>query len=510
MSLDSTETRREYVSSDRLITSSGVWLNVGEVMSPDVATIFSDETVVSAARMMSEKNISCIVVLDDEGEMAGIVTETDFLERIVGRDRDLDRRRVREIMSSPVTSGSASLSVLEAADIMEERHIKRLPIVDGGRLIGLATQTDLVRALTSFGVRKRVADVMTEHVTGIQRTATVTEAAELMTSCNISCVVAVEQDEAVGVLTEKDLLRKVVAQRKDPARTPMQAVMSSPVLSVRHDESVFSASRTMDAMNVHRLVVTDNGRPRGMISQTDVFRAAKNKLQVEEKAVLEVLATQDIAMLTLAKVTESRDQNTGEHLLRMRSYSQILAVHLSREGPYAREIDRQFLDNLYRSSPLHDIGKVGISDALLLKPGRFTPNEYEKMKRHTAIGADALEEAVRHSSCGSFLAMAAVVARFHHERFDGSGYPDGLKGRDIPLPARIVAVADVFDALTSSRPYKAAYDIEMARRIIEDESGKHFDPVIVDVFKACFRRDTGRVETAWRASPGRRRGDTFR
>ena len=369
---------------------------------------------------------------------------------------------------------------------MEERHIKRLPIVDGSRLVGIVTQTDLVRALTSFGVRRSVGEVMTRHVTGIQRKASVAEAAELMASCNISCVVAFDRERAVGIFTERDLLRKVIAQRKDPVRTPMEEVMSSPVLSVRPDESVFSAGRTMNAANIRRLVVTENERPCGMISQTDIFRAAKSSLEAEEDTIKKVLATQDIAMLTLAKLAESRDRNTGEHLLRIRSYSQILATHLSQKGPHTGAIDQQFLDNLYRSSPLHDIGKVGISDAILLNPGRFTPDEFEVMKKHTVIGANTLEEAVLNSPSGSFLAMAAVIARFHHERFDGSGYPAGLTGTDIPLPARIVAVADVFDALTSSRPYKDAYDTETARQIIEEESGKHFDPVVVDAFGASF------------------------
>lgn len=484
--LDSTENLVRNSFSSPVLTSSRAWLEVGAVMSRGVNTISADQTTVSAAKVMSERNVSCLVILDNDGEIVGIVTETDFLKRVAKKDTALKRRRISEIMSSPVKSAPASLSVLEAAAIMEEMHIKRLPIVDDKRLVGIATQTDLVRALTSFGVQKSVSEVMTRHVTGIQRNATVAEAAELMASCNISCLVALEQEKAAGIFTERDLLRKVIAKHKDPVHTPMEEIMSSPVLSVRHDESVFSASRTMHATNVRRLVVTENGRPCGMISQTDIFRAAKSSLEAEEDTIKTVLATQDIAMLTLAKVAESRDGNTGEHLLRLRSYSQILATHLSQKGPHTGKVDQQFLDNIYRSSPLHDIGKVGISDAILLNPGRFTPEEFEEMKRHAVIGANTLEEAVLNSPSGSFLAMAAVIARFHHERFDGSGYPAGLTGTDIPLPARIVAVADVFDALTSSRTYKDAYETEKARQIIEEGAGTHFDPVIVDAFSECF------------------------
>jgi putative two-component system response regulator len=146
----------------------------------------------------------------------------------------------------------------------------------------------------------------------------------------------------------------------------------------------------------------------------------------------------------------------------------------------------QFVDDLHRASPLHDIGKVGIPDEILLKPGRLTADEFTHMQQHTVIGADILEQAVAQSPYAGFLAMAAVVARYHHERFNGSGYPAGLAGAEIPLPARILAVADAYDAITSARPYKAAEPASRAREIIESERGRHFDPVIVDAFQARF------------------------
>jgi putative two-component system response regulator len=170
----------------------------------------------------------------------------------------------------------------------------------------------------------------------------------------------------------------------------------------------------------------------------------------------------------------------------MRNYSQVLAEELQQHSPYARQIDQQFLADLYRSSPLHDIGKVGIRDDILLKPGRLTSEEFAIMQQHSVIGANILDQAVLGSQDGGFLAVAALIARFHHEHFDGSGYPAGLVGNEIPLPARIVAVADVYDALTSVRPYKPAYTPEHARRIIVSESARHFDPVIVDAFQSRF------------------------
>ena len=207
--------------------------------------------------------------------------------------------------------------------------------------------------------------------------------------------------------------------------------------------------------------------------------------QVEQRT-REVLATRDLTVFALAELAESRDLDTGLHLERIRGYSQLLAHELQRTGPYTDLIDEQFLEDLYRSAPLHDIGKVGIPDAILLKPGRLTPEEFDVMKRHSLIGAETLENVVRHSGSGGFLKMAAEIARYHHERFNGAGYPDGLRGRAIPLAARIVALADVWDALTTARVYKPAYDADKAREIILSETGQHFDPAIVDAFRTCY------------------------
>ncbi len=200
----------------------------------------------------------------------------------------------------------------------------------------------------------------------------------------------------------------------------------------------------------------------------------------------EVPATRDIAVFALAKLAESRDPETGAHLKRVSGYCRILAEELSKEGPYSEQIDFQYIADIYHSSPLHDIGKIGIPDAVLLKPGRLTAEEFKIMQRHSIIGAEVLERAIKRGSCGRFFGMAADIARSHHERFNGSGYPHGLCGTDIPLSARIVGLADVFDALTSKRVYKPAFSIEVAKRMIEDESGAHFDPVIVAAFQRRF------------------------
>jgi len=210
-----------------------------------------------------------------------------------------------------------------------------------------------------------------------------------------------------------------------------------------------------------------------------------NAAELEEWQRLQTLA-HDVTVAALTKVAEFRDTETGEHLVRMRSYTQIIAEELRRHSPYSDQIDEQFLEDLYRASPLHDIGKVGISDAILLKPAKLTPEEFETMKQHTVIGANILDHLAFGFPNVSFLRMAAAVARFHHERFDGNGYPVGLSGTVIPLPARIVALADAYDAITSIRPYKTAQPAAAAREIIRKDSGTHFDPVIVDAFLRRF------------------------
>jgi putative two-component system response regulator len=208
--------------------------------------------------------------------------------------------------------------------------------------------------------------------------------------------------------------------------------------------------------------------------------------QLVAERTKEVIATQDVAVFALAELAETRDPETGEHLYRMRAYAQRLAEELAHDSPYADQIDARFLADLYRSSPLHDIGKVGVPDAILQKPGKLTAAEFELMKRHVEIGAATLARAAKHVGSGQFLTMAAEIAKYHHERFNGRGYLLGIKGLDIPLSARIVAVADVYDALTTVRVYKPAMEANEARTLIVGESGEHFDPAIVAAFERSF------------------------
>jgi putative two-component system response regulator len=196
-------------------------------------------------------------------------------------------------------------------------------------------------------------------------------------------------------------------------------------------------------------------------------------------------ATRDVAIFALAKLAESRDPETGAHLERVQCFCKALAKQLQLMGAYADQIDAEFLSLLYSTSPLHDIGKVGIPDGILLKPGRLSDHEYELMKMHTTIGAETLDAALQRFPDTPFLVMARQIAATHHERFDGTGYPNRLKGDQIPLAGRIVAVADVFDALSSKRVYKEAFCHDVAKGLILKESGTHFDPAVVAAFEAC-------------------------
>ena len=188
--------------------------------------------------------------------------------------------------------------------------------------------------------------------------------------------------------------------------------------------------------------------------------------------------------LALAKLTEERDNETGEHLQRMKIYSRMIAEFLAKEEKYKEFIDISYINDIERFAPLHDIGKVAIQDEILLKPGKLTYEEFEIMKTHVTYGAKVLtmaDDNLKKKGRGIFK-LAVEITEGHHEKWDGSGYPYGRAGEAIPLSARIVAMADVFDALTSERPYKKAFSFEISIGIIIEGRGKHFDPEVVDVF----------------------------
>ncbi len=197
--------------------------------------------------------------------------------------------------------------------------------------------------------------------------------------------------------------------------------------------------------------------------------------------------TQRVAIRALAHLAETRDPETGNHILRTQAYVRRLALGLRGHARFAVTASDRYVELLTHSAPLHDIGKVAIPDHILLKPGKLTADEWAVMQTHAQRGSAALEQAESDIEQPlAFLAVAKEIAHWHHEKWDGSGYPDGLAGEAIPLSARLMALADVFDALVSKRVYKEAMTCSAARDIIVQGSGAHFDPAVVDAFVAAF------------------------
>lgn len=198
--------------------------------------------------------------------------------------------------------------------------------------------------------------------------------------------------------------------------------------------------------------------------------------------VKQIAAAELATIFALSKLSESKDPETGAHLERMREYCKVLAQQLSQQARFQSVINSEFITSIYAASPLHDIGKVGIPDHILMKPGKLDSEEWEIMKLHPVIGADTLRAVLNQFPNNPILQTGVEIAECHHERWDGSGYPHQLQGEDIPISARILALADVYDALTSQRCYKEAYSHARCRQLILEGKGSHFDPLIVEAY----------------------------
>ena len=217
------------------------------------------------------------------------------------------------------------------------------------------------------------------------------------------------------------------------------------------------------------------------ISTAIVKARVKNHLSLVR--VDELQRTRLEIIQRLGRAAEYKDNETGHHVMRMSHYSQLIAQALGKS--------ERWCEKLLHAAPMHDIGKIGIPDAIMLKPGKLTDDEFDVMKTHPRIGAEILG-----NSTAELMLMAKNVALYHHEKWNGSGYPERLSGKDIPLEARIVALADVFDALTSERPYKRAWSVEEACEYIHDSRGEHFDPEVVEAFDQCLP-DILKIKERW-------------
>jgi predicted transcriptional regulator len=257
-------------------------LTMQDIMSKDVVTAAPEDTVFTAIKRMSESGISCVIVLEGE-KVVGILTEKDVLRAVAGEKVDFRRVTVGETMMSPVHTGSPDTSLLEASRLMQVHRIKRLPILEASRLIGVVTQTDITRGLVTLSPLKAVADIMTRQITTVSVETPVSEAARLMAAKGISCLIATHKDEPAGILTEKDLIRRVGALQKDPAHTPVADVMSFPIIAIPSSYSVLAAGKKMDSMHLHRLAVMQDKKICGIITQTDIMRAIRCELERRER-----------------------------------------------------------------------------------------------------------------------------------------------------------------------------------------------------------------------------------
>ncbi|MBS1197707.1 MAG: response regulator [Proteobacteria bacterium] len=253
-------------------------------------------------------------------------------------------------------------------------------------------------------------------------------------------------------------------------RIPVLMVTANDQKDIRYEALENGAS---DFLNKPIDRIEFSARVRNMLqlrsAQKQLADRAMHLMVMVEEQTQEIRGREQELIYRLSRAAEFRDPDTGAHIKRMARYSQLIAERLN--------LDKGFQKLVLEAAPLHDVGKIGIQDYILLKPGKLTDEEFEIMKSHSSLGYELLKD-----SASEVLMAGAEIALHHHEKFDGSGYPGHLSGESIPILGRIVAVADVFDALTSVRPYKSAWSMEDARQNLEDGSGKHFDPLCVDAF----------------------------
>ncbi|MCX7166874.1 MAG: two-component system response regulator [Rhodocyclales bacterium] len=306
------------------------------------------------------------------------------------------------------------------------------------------------------------------------------------------------------MMPEMDGYQVLAALRQDPVTRDIPVVFLTALDNARDEERGFQHGA---ADYITKPIKPDvvlarvrsqllAGLARSWLRDQNTALEAEVTRRMEENELI-----QTVSIRALAHLAETRDPETGNHILRTQGYVHLLATQLRDHPRFAATLDDSYIKMLAHSAPLHDIGKVGIPDSILQKPGKLTPDEWEIMKTHSRLGSEAIEQAERDiDKPVEFLALAKEIARWHHERWDGTGYPDGLAADAIPISARLMTLADVFDALISRRVYKEAMGFDEVRGIIAAERGRQFDPDMTDAFLSSFEEFTA---IAARHSDGR-------
>ena len=312
------------------------------------------------------------------------------------------------------------------------------------------------RILENFTIDLILLDVMMPEIDGYQVLERIKGSAQLQ-HIPVVMVSALEEQDSV--------VRCIEAGADDYLMKPVN--------------SVLLRARVNNSLNKKRLY----DRDKQYRNELELYnQKLKQKVAMQVK---EITSAQMAMIFATSKLAESKDPETGAHLDRLRIFCKVICEYLATKAEYKELITPEYIECIYTASSLHDIGKVGIPDGVLLKPGKLTENEWEIMRSHTIIGANTLRAVLDKHPGNAFIRIGIEIAESHHEKWDGSGYPYGLKGEEIPLSARILALADVYDALTSVRCYKDAFSHEQSRAIIVDGADKHFDSRIVEAFLNC-------------------------
>ena len=365
----------------------------------------------------------------------------------------------------------------------------------GVKTLRLQVLYDFMRELNGAQTKERVADLVVrsvERMTGARRISlflTDTNSEHLVCERAVGLdpkVVDAMRVEAVNGITGQvfrtatAIAARAYGRRNDARSYDGDVFLSTPLLTSDSDTEA-------SVRGVLNVTERDKDEPfldeeiEGIRSIADAAAIALENIVRQQRLQESV----KVLLRTVGHLSEYRDEETRHHLGRVTEMSRTLAHAMQGNSPYSAQVTSEFVESLVHAAPMHDIGKVGISDEILTKPGKLTAAEFETMKTHTDIGRRVLSEALDHRHPVPLLQMCVDIAYCHHERWDGGGYPQGLSGEEIPLAARIISLVDAYDAITSKRRYKDARSHEEAMEIIREDSGRHFDPTVVDAFFGC-------------------------